>query len=449
MVQKESMIFNMKQWLWKLFPGREGQMISFLCCCINGLIVLFFIFPFFASKYVLPVIPPEYIQMIRDLFLGNGLRWEWPNMRFFMMAKEPGYPLFLAMFYALLGKFNTLPIQLTQIFLNGLICWLVWMITFESTKKMNIATLASMSYAFHPLPIWYSVRIWNDIPTSLLLIVSVWLFLFTLHKRSFFYASLTGLCLGISTLFRVISVSLLLIFIGFMLFLEIKQYSLTISEENSEPKKIHFFKQVFIIIFVFILTISPWVFRNILISGQPVLLTIQGWGSMIDGGEIVRMWKLGDNIYRYDGEQKKKTLVSNFYYQELQNNPEKYPGEIELIVNNRLKQTALNEIKKEPLRFIKKIFMNLFFFWYLGTQKIMSTLLMLLNIILLPLALIGTALSIKEHNYFLTTFAVIIFCFCVLQAFVVGYSRYSVPVLPYVISLAAFAYNKFSWRCKI
>jgi hypothetical protein len=36
-----------------------------------------------------------------------------------------------------------------------------------------------------------------------------------------------------------------------------------------------------------------------------VLLTIQGWGSMIDGGEILRMWQPRDNVYRYEGEQKK------------------------------------------------------------------------------------------------------------------------------------------------
>jgi len=124
MTQKENRFTSTKQLLWKLFPGRNGQIISFICCCMNGLIVLFFVFPFLTSKHSLPTIPPEYAQIIPDLFYSNGLRWEWPNMRFFMMAKEPGYPLFLAIFYALFGNLSELPIQLTQVFLNGFICWM-------------------------------------------------------------------------------------------------------------------------------------------------------------------------------------------------------------------------------------------------------------------------------------------------------------------------------------
>ena len=84
--------------------------------------------------------------------------------------------------------------------------------------------------------------------------------------------------------------------------------------------------------------------------------------------------------------------------------------------------------------------MNLFFFWYLGTQKLMSRLLTLINIILLPFFLLGIALSLKQHNHYLTLFAIIVFCFC--QAFIVGYSWYSVPVLPYAITLAVFAIHR-------
>jgi hypothetical protein len=112
----------------------------------------------------------------------------------------------------------------------------------------------------------------------------VWLFLYTLRERSFFSASLVGFCLGLATLFRVISVGLLLIFIGFILFFHIRKHYVTFSAKNLESKENHFFKLATIIVTFFILTIAPWVFRNTLIYGRPVLLTIQGWGSMIDGG---------------------------------------------------------------------------------------------------------------------------------------------------------------------
>lgn len=432
---------TLQEWALKLFPGGIGQIVSFFFCLLNGLFMLFLILPFFTSKHTLPIIPPEYLQMIPDIYHGNGLRWMWSNTIYFAMAKEPGYPLFLAMFFTLFGKFNVLPIQLTQIFLNGLICYMIWMITFKSSNKTSVATIASMSYAFHPLPLWYSVRIWNDIPTSFLLIVSVFLLFSTLQKKSFFFAALTGFCFGIATLFRIVSFSVLMIIIALITSALIKKQGIII-KGVFKFDKVRLIKLLCILLTFFVVAISPWIIRNTLICGIPAILTIQGWGSMIDGAEIVRIWKPEENVYQYSGEMKKKILVKNYYLEEQQVYPEKTPGEIEISVNNKLKQTALREIKNEPFQFIKKVIMNLFFFWYLGTQKIMSSLLLLINMIILPFAIIGASISIKQNNLYLTIFVFIALFLCILQSFIVGYSRYSVPVLPYVMPLSAYAFYK-------
>jgi hypothetical protein len=425
-------------WPRLLMPGGKGQLIPVICACINGLIMLFVVFPVFLSRYSLPLVPEAYVQMVLDLVNGNGLRWEWEGATL-VMAKEPGYILFLTMFYVLFGNLNALPVQITQIFMNACICWIVWMIAYMSTERRDVAAVAAMGYAFHPLPLWYSVRIWNDIPASLLVVLSVLLLMISMKKGSRSTAALAGFALAAATLFRIISVGLLFVFL-IVLMLPSREEDLP---KNSPSGFGGFAKRsalAGVLVVAFLCVISPWAIRNFSISGRPVLLTIQGWGGFIDGGENVKMWDPSSNVYAYVGEERKHRLVRDLYAEEILRRPDLPSARIELIVNDSLKRTALREVCAEPLQFAKKVFLNVLFFWYLGSQKLMSMLMMLVSVVLIPMAAVGVVTSARRRNFHLIGLASLVGFFWAVQSLVIGYGRYSVSVLPYVVILAAFAW---------
>lgn len=434
---------------WFFMPGGWGQLLPVVCSLVNGLVMLCVVFPFFVSKLDLPVVPADYVQMVQDLVNGEGLRWKWQEGVILAMAKEPGYFFFLSFFYILFGDLNAVPVQVAQILLNASICWMVWMVAYRTTERRDVATIAAWVYAFHPLPVWYSVRIWNDIPASFFVILSVLFVLVVIRERSRYAAVFAGCSLAVAALFRILSGGLLFLFLVLILF---PTRGTSSPEEARQHDRERFTNRavcagIFCVSFVCIFT--PWIVRNVSLSGHPVLLTIQGWGSTIDGGEAIKMWSPGKNVYHYAAEERKADLVRTMFAEERQKDPYASSAKLEVLVDGRLKEIVLQEMYAHPFQFLKKVILNLLFFWYLGSQTVMSLLMMVISLVLLPMALAGTIIAAKQRYYLLTGIAILIAFFWAAQSSVIGYGRYSVSVLPYVVIFGALTWSTFLKRFRL
>jgi hypothetical protein len=100
----------------------------------------------------------------------------------------------------------------------------------------------------------------------------------------------------------------------------------------------------------------------------------------------------------------------------------------------------MKEILKDPSGYMKRIVRSFFLFWHLGTHKVLSYGMLLINIILIPSAMIGAVFALRERNVYLLFSLNIMMYFWVIYAMVISYCRYSVPAAPYATILAAFAF---------
>jgi hypothetical protein len=427
-------------WRQIIMPGGKGQGIALFLTLINGLLFSFVVLPYLIKYFGLRPIDTvgEHYLMVPGLLGGRGLIWGNDGGIPFMMAKEPGYTFLFAMVYKVFGTLDIRFVQVVQIIFNVSICWLVWTIGYISTNKRSVATVAAVCYAFHPLALLYSARIWNDIPSSFWVILSTWLFLLTLRDRSIMKGALAGCSLAIATLFRTPSFGLYFVFIA-CLFL-VKD---VLSRGDRNVLSMHIVQKAKIaaaIAIMFFLFLSPWTIRNFMLSGRPVMLvTIQSWATWIDGGELVKLWSLNDNIWPKDTEVKKFSLLRNIYVEEKQVDHERSGAVVELRIHDRLRSVVMNEIQKDPSGYIKRIAKSFFLFWYLGSHKVFSYYMLLINIILIPLALTGAIIALRRRNVYLVLLLSIMMYFWIVYAMVISYCRYSISAIPYAIILAVFA----------
>jgi hypothetical protein len=428
------------KWQQVIVPGGKGQGIALLLTIINGLVFSFFVLPYLIKYYGLRPIDTvgEHYLMVPGLLDGRGLIWGNDGGIIFMMAKEPGYTLLLAMVYKIFGTLDIKLVQLVQVILNTSICWMVCMIGYLSTNRRSIANIAGVCYAFHPLALLYSARIWNDIPSSFWTILSIWLFILTLRDQSMFKGALAGCSLAVATLFRTASFGLFFVFL-IWLFLA-KMVRSSHCRSNSRIQISQRVNIAVVMAIMFFLVLSPWAIRNFMLSGRPVMLvTIQGWATWIDGGEIVKLWSRKDNIWPKDTEVKKFNLIRRLYSEEKQLDPSTSVAQIELRIHDRLRKIVENEILGDPLGYAKRVAKSSLLFWYLGTHKVLSYGILFVSIILIPFAAMGAIIALRERNCYLMVVTSIMIYFWLVYAMVISYCRYSVPAVPYVIILAVFA----------
>jgi len=432
--------FIFSKWRRIIVPGGKGQGSAVLLALINGILFAFVILPFLIAHLGLRPIDTvgEHYWMVPGLLDGRGLAWGIDTGITFMMAKEPGYTFLLAAIYKIFGTLDARLIQSVQVLLNASICWMVWSIGYLSTSRRSVATVAAVCYAFHPLALLYSARIWNDIPSSFWITLSIWLFLLTLRDGSIVKGALAGGTLAIAALFRTASFGLL-----FVLAIWLVMAPVTLSANDrialwSGP--VRRVKIASAMIIAFFLVLSPWAVRNYLLSGRPVLLvTIQSWATWIDGGQVVRLWNVRNNVWPKETEVKKFALIRRYHTEVQQADGRADNTQVELRVHHRLRSAVLTEIRRDPLGYGRRVAASSLLFWYLGTHRMLSYGMLLINLILIPFAVAATIFALRRRSAYLLILASIGVYFWLVYAMVVGYCRYSVPTLPYVLILAAFA----------
>lgn len=333
--------------------------------------------------------------------------------------RVPGYPLFISASKSIYNSYFFVTLfQVILTLITGLLIYKI-SILFVSNK---LAIISSVLFLLEPAVIIHSLVLLSDIPFVFVLVLFTYLVFKT--ESSLQKYILLGLILGISVLFRPISMFLVLAFPFYI-----------IASENIDVKK----KIKFIIVFVlaFFIVVFPWMYRNRIHTGQYFISTISSYNVFYYNIPMFLSWDKGvteefsrENLYKENGLNKEAILLPI-------NTKVLNKINIEFIKNNFIKYTYFHVYKTTSFFFgsslkmsttiYKSIFdkpisFNLFEKIVFLSERVLWLLMFLLSIL--------SILNKKTRTFSIFCLFMILY-FAILTG-PVSYSRYRLPVEPYL-----------------
>lgn len=333
-----------------------------------------------------------------------------------------GYPLFLAGIYALFGV-EIGAAQFTQSLLGALSCVLLAVVgRFWYSERIGL--LASLGLALYPESILYSQLLMTEVLYVFLFLLGIWLATLGWRTSSWKRGLVSGLIVGAMVLVRPVA----LVLLGVIPFCDLSTLNMR-----------EFFRRVCIVCIGCAVLVTPWMARNWLVLGQPVLAT--------NGG--VDLW-IGNNPhatgrYNWSDEMRQQILTGN--------------DEIE---NDRIaREAALTYIFNDFGRFMKAGAVKLAYYfgleatsvnWLnLGGDPIFAKPIIRVAmfagvnigyIVLVALALLALATAGRstwsQHTPFLMLLAASILPYTIFF----GESRFHYPIIPLLMLLGAVGITK-------
>lgn len=178
---------------------------------------------------------------------------------FHPVFRAPVFPAFIALIWSFFPN-SIIAFKISQAFLHGLTCWMIYKITFELVKKHFPALLAAGICAVNPLLFGHTVDFFSEPLQTFLVAFSTFILVKLLKSEDKLYykAVLLGFCFGLSTLCRPTIFPILLCLIPLIFLLFIK---------NQELRLKYFFASC-LIAFGMFATIAPWTYANYRATGE-------------------------------------------------------------------------------------------------------------------------------------------------------------------------------------
>lgn len=363
--------------------------------------------------------------------LGQGLYYYdvlsfYPNSEP-TITRGPIYPLFISFLLTISNNWYPYIIQLGQCILFTMTCMLTyWTAKHVTTSK--IAFWTGIVCSIHPYLIWFISRIYVEVLATTLFTAIIASSLYFSLRPSFSRAFLLGIILGLASLTKAT-------FLPFIFIVPLFLLIITKREKTS-------LSYTFCIISFSLVLILPWVYRNWeltnrVTSPQALLgYNLQIGDSFVENfgkGPMVDLW--------YKGFEENIVPVQNRIDQEI---PEAPLWKKELVLESITLNKSILHYLAEPWFFIKKIFFDAIWFWYLAPSwyKIL-----LLFIIQTPLLILFSIKSLKifTNKIFWTVpgMHISLVWFYYLQHLpIMGGARFSVVLIPTMLIYAASVFDK-------
>jgi len=346
----------------------------------------------------------EYFNMVKNFLSGRGLIVGETLKSF----RPPLYPLFLSLFYG--SGCSLITIRIIQAIISSFTVLLIY-ITGKKIFDEKIGFISAIISTVYPFFIFYTGFLLTETLFVFLVVISIYFYILTLesNKYKIKYLIQCGIYSGLSSLCRPTMEPFFLIFLLFLL----------MGKENFKIK----IKKILLSSLFFILTLSPWIIRNYVIFKKFVPATTMGGWVFWEG-----------------------------------NNPESeggpcsyFPKDIlkmeETKRNSYLYSLAIEEIKKNPKRFIWLLYNKFKRFWNIVPnasqfQKPLYRIISILSFgLLLPFFIIGFFLSLKKKKG-LIIHALIVY-FTVFHIVFLASIRYRVAIEPFYIIFAVYGLSLF------
>ena len=340
----------------------------------------------------------------------------------------PGYPYLLALIFNVFGTYSVSS-AIIALLLDCIASVLTILPIFWMTNRLfdrEAALAAAVLFSFYPPSLWHATgRIWD---TTLFTMISLFFLNFLMmieNKWTIKAAMLTGLFFGTIALFKVI----ILAFYPFVIFHIFLQKSMLLKLR---------LQQISLLTFMILLILSPWIWRNYLVLGQPLLRSNFGL-------EL----KLGNNsgseaYMQAHGRGKIEMHHPIVQKEEL----EKYCKMGELAYSESCKKEAVAFIGTHPYDFMRLTIQRILYFWirdlnlnngiegHFGIRSKKSAFTTFIYILPLPFMFIGIVIAFRRKKpagvlvAYLILFPLVYYITHVRQ-------RYRFPVEPIMLIFAA------------
>jgi 4-amino-4-deoxy-L-arabinose transferase-like glycosyltransferase len=365
--------------------------------------------------------PYWFSQMAESLVRGEGFA----KYGSLLHRRTPGYPLFIAGLYTVFGV-RVVAVQLAQCLLFAGTCWLAQGIAARVYSK-PVGLLAGLLCAVHPSLLRYVPDLHLETLLTFLFTLSTWLGCRFFEKSTPQRGIALGISWGLASLTKAVVMLYPAVF-AVLWWLSVRR--------RSEPRatfSVKLLAPLAVALVSMALTISPWTARNYAVTGHFVPITTG----------------LSDAILRsYVFSRSEFITLAKPPYTDAENevNAEfralcaKHGAVWEaddLQTDKILAQAAKERVLGSPLAFVKKSFFGIFTFWYQMTSLPNSLAAGGMALVAWAFAAVGLRRSWKERQPAWLVLAPILYLNFFLAA-LLSLGRYSVPVMPCLVVLAAF-----------
>ncbi len=377
----------------------------------------FIIFPAVAGDLHWKGADDGYDEIARNLLHGDGFTNEaggLPNL-----VTPPGYAFFLYALYGLTGEEinEGVRIQLVQPLMDGVTCWLIYLLGLYLFKSRRVGILAALGWALYPQIIVYNARIAPEVLFTLLL-TGMMLALFQLMESGRVkHAILVGVLWALAVLVKekVVFLPPLLLWLAW--------------RGVSLPGR----KKALLMLTMTLamaIPITPWLVRGYLVTGGFVPITLRS-GRALRAATVEDFTGADDHLVKFFENRTEREKSESSIPEEEREERIRKRTETE---RNAMGE-ALSRIADNPVAFARGFAVKLAAFWYYGQPKVIVGNI-IVQIPLVLLALLGYIRGWKRHN--LLPFLYLTLYFVLIHALTVTRMRYSIPIMPEIFLVSAF-----------
>lgn len=384
-----------------------------------GLLMAFVVFRF-QSLVDTDIDPYWFGKMGESLASGHGFA----GYGTLLTRRVPAYPTVIGGVYWLFGDHARLIFVLHAFYFAGT-CALAYAIGRRLFNRRT-GVIAGLACAFNPMLLRYLPSLHLETQLTFLITLLVWLMVGFWERPSWKRGALIGLVGGLASLTKAVALLYPPLFaLGIVL-------AFWSARRRGDDRPIPW-KPAVAIVIALGLTIAPWTVRNYRASGHFVLLTTGTSDAFLRGFIFTESPYLTLSKPPYTDAEN----ASNAYFRSLAAKAgtvwERDDYETDQILNKEAKRRLLHE----PGAVARKSGLGLFTFWYELTSLKNSLIAGALAALTWAFALVGWRRTRREHRPAWLLLLPVLY-FNISLAFLLALGRYSVPVLPALIVLAAY-----------
>lgn len=339
------------------------------------------------------------------------------------------YPELLAVIYRLGG--SNYAVILLQCLFHAVTCVLVFLL---GLRIYNVRTglLAGLFCAFHPMLLRYVPDLHMESFLTLMCTLTIWMSV-RFYDRT---TVVNGILLGAVGMFTILTKGVMLPYLAvFGVILCLRALMVR------SPQRIAAVVAMFVTMAVIL---APWTYRNYQITGGRFVLLTPGASDSFLRGYIFTRWEFAtlQKPPFTDAENE-----SNNWFRKIARDAGTEWENDEVVDEQNNARVAKHLIMTQPLDTFRKVFVGLFTFWYEMTSLKNSLIPGLLALVGWALAIVGLIRANGEGRpSWLIWLPIVVMNIFV--ALLIPLGRYSVPIIPLLMTLAAFGVDTLLNRLK-
>lgn len=388
------------------------------------------------------------------------------------LRRSPLYPAFAASLITVFGNEGTpaqvfRPVILAQCLIFGLTCVVSWTLA-RKLFGPRTGIIAAVLCMLSPQALRYVGMTEVETTMGLLIALMALTGLNLCRETNAKNAALFGLVCGAATLTKTVAL-LYPVLISLLLIVRWRQNRARASTSVSLARETKFPAwSIGVTLGVFMFCLLPWCIRNYRVSGgQFKSVSSNGPGEFLRGYVMAQpkyvflQQDFGGNApgekWDWEANEMEDALLrqhgmSMFSMERFGPNGEKRPMEARIDLELKKEKIESAEAKRrltqEPLGFIKKLAMQSLSFWYVVETRKKSLVIGAIALLTLSLAFLGWQRARKQGIDTTPVISVVLY-FNLMYAAILAFARYSMPVFPTLLVLAAFGVAQLlpsKWR---